>query len=482
MYQRTFALVGVPGGGPGPRAVEVEGPTSLAVPAGGVVPALADDLAVLAGDAAGGVAVALAPAADGEVRDRVVVSHGGGGRAQAVHRHAGEGGRGRGDGDRHEAHVPDRGVERVVGLHLLGRDHLVDRGQGRDQGVLRVQDRVLLALEPLLALPLALRQLLEPDRRHVMLLGAVERLVRLLRHVQPVEDYPDVGGGHPVLQHRRVVEVGGGRSALEGAEGDPADRAEAVAAGVAVAVGAPGLLLVRLGDGRAIRPAVDPAALRRVELKGLPGLAVVHRLVDRDRVRLGGARAELQADVGQLVLLAEREGQGDVVGRRREALRADERLAAPAGDVVRVVKVGQVARGEASPGRAVVAHVAVADAGGAAGLVGHVAVAGGSAGAARGRRLDGRAEGRVHEVGDAPARPVLVVARVARVLLAGEHLGVDLAAGPLRHQQDRREDDPRPEGSARAPFPRHSAPFPLPLPRPSAALLRRDLRHRGVAG
>lgn len=77
----TFALVGVPGGGPGPRPVEVEGPAALAVPAGGVVPALADDLAVLAGDAARRVAVALAPAAHGEVRDRVMVGHGGGSRA-----------------------------------------------------------------------------------------------------------------------------------------------------------------------------------------------------------------------------------------------------------------------------------------------------------------------------------------------------------------------------------------------------------------
>lgn len=297
------------------------------------------------------------------------------------------------------------------------------------------------------------------------MLLAVERrdLVRLLRHVQSVEHYPDVGSGHPVLQHRRVVEVGGGRSTLQSAEGDPADWTETVPAGVTMAVGATGLLLVRLGDGRAIGPAVDPAALRRVELKRLPGLAVVHGLVDRDRVRLGGARAELQADVRQLVLLAEREGQGDVVRRRREALRADERLAAPAGDVVRVVEVGQIVGGEASPRRAVVAHVTVADAGCAAGLVGDIAVSGGPAGATRGRCLDSRTESRVHEVGYAPARSVLVVAWIAGVLLAGEHLGVDLAAGLLQEQQlarqDRREDDPGPKGSARAPFLRHAAPL-----------------------
>jgi len=105
----------------------MEGPAPLAIPASGVVPALADDLAVLAGDTARRVSVALAPAAHGEVRDRVVMGHGGGSRTQAVHRHAGERGRGRGDGDRHEAHVSDCGVDRVVRLHLLGRDHLMDR-------------------------------------------------------------------------------------------------------------------------------------------------------------------------------------------------------------------------------------------------------------------------------------------------------------------------------------------------------------------
>lgn len=230
-------------------------------------------------------------------------------------------------------------------------------------------------------------------------------------------------------------------------------------------IGASRLLLVGLGDGGAIRSAVDPTTLRRVELERLPGLAVIHGLVDRDRVRLGGARAELQTDVRQLVLLAERESEGDVVGRSREALRADERLAAPAGDVVGIVEIGQVTGGEAPSRCAVVAHVAVADAGGAAGLVVDVAVAGGPAGAARGRRFHGRAEGRVHEVGNAASRPVLVVARVAGVLLAGEHLGVDLAAGLLRRQQqqelaeqDRREDGP--EGTRASLLLRHvSAPM-----------------------
>jgi len=482
----TFALIGVSGGGPSPRAIKVEGPAALAVPAGSVVSAVARDLAVLAGDAARRVTVALAPAAHGKVRDRVVMGHGGGGRAQsadpaaatAADRHhdraVGQRGGGRGRGDRHEAHVPDRGVDGVVGLHLVGCDHLVHRWQRRYQGILAVEDRVLLTLQALLAFPLALRELFEAgDLVMVMVILAYERYLirigwwrrwRLLRHVQTVEHHPDVGGGHPVLEYRRVVEVGSGGPALERAEGNSADRAKAVAARVTVAVGAPCLLFVRLGDGRAIRPAVHAATLRRVELKRLPGLAVVHGLVDRDGVRLGGTRAELQAHVRELVLLAEGEGEGDVVGWCREALRADERLAAPAGHVVRVVEVGQVAGGETSARCAVVAHVAVADAGVAAGLVGDVAVAGGPAGTARGRGFDARAECRVHEVGYATTRPILVVAWVAGVLLAGEHLGVDLAAGLLllqqqqQQQQDRREDDPGAGGSARAPFRRHAAP------------------------
>jgi len=347
------------------------------------------------------------------------------------------------------------------------------RWQSRHQGILAVEDRVLLTFQALLALPLALRELFEAgDLMMVMVILAYERYMirigwwrrwRLLWHVQTVEHHPDVGGGHPVLEYRRVVEVGSGRPALERAESNSADRAKAVTARVTVAVGAPCLLFVRLGDGRAIRPAVHAATLRRVELKRLPGLAVVHGLVDRDGVRLGGTRAELQAHVRELVLLAEGEGEGDVVGWCRETLRADERLAAPAGHVVRVVEVGQVAGGEASARCAVVAHVAVADAGVAAGLVGDIAVAGGPAGTARGRRFDARAERRVHEVGYATTRPILVVAWVARILLAGEHLGVDLAVRLLQQQQqlagqDRREDDPGAGGSARAPFRRHAAP------------------------
>lgn len=85
---------------------------------------------------------------------------------------------------------------------------------------------------------------------------------RLLRHVQAIEHHPDVGSRYPILEHRRVIEVSGGRSTLERAEGDSSDRAEAVPACVTVAIGAPCLLLVRLGNGRAIRPTVYAATLR----------------------------------------------------------------------------------------------------------------------------------------------------------------------------------------------------------------------------
>ena len=122
--------------------------------------------------------------------------------------------------------------------------------------------------------------------------------------MKPIENDADVGGGDPILENRRVVKVGGGRSTLEGAERDPADGREAVTTGVPMAVGASRLLLVRFGDGCPIRPAVHPSTLRRVELERLPRLPVVHRFVNRDRVRFRRLRAELQTNVGQFVLLS----------------------------------------------------------------------------------------------------------------------------------------------------------------------------------
>lgn len=130
-----FALVGVPRSGPGPGSVEVERPTPLAISTGGVVLALADDLAVLAGDAPCRVAVALAPAAHGKVRDGVVMREGPGtDDVRATEITGDRGGRGRADGagapcHGDEAHVLGD-VERVVRLHFARRDHLMGMDRG----------------------------------------------------------------------------------------------------------------------------------------------------------------------------------------------------------------------------------------------------------------------------------------------------------------------------------------------------------------
>jgi len=74
----TFTLVGILVRGPRPGPVEVVGSAALALPARGVVSALAAQLALGPRRALGRVSVALAAPADGEVRDRVV-AHGQGG-------------------------------------------------------------------------------------------------------------------------------------------------------------------------------------------------------------------------------------------------------------------------------------------------------------------------------------------------------------------------------------------------------------------
>lgn len=110
----------------------MERATPLAVSAGGVVPTLAGDLAVLALDAPCRVAVALTPAADGEIRDRVMMSQ------RAGPMIAGEGAARTGrDGDRRRRRRRCKlaliVINRVVRLHLLRRDNLVYRGQSGRQ-------------------------------------------------------------------------------------------------------------------------------------------------------------------------------------------------------------------------------------------------------------------------------------------------------------------------------------------------------------
>lgn len=395
----TFTLVGIPGGRARPRPIKIEGLAFLAVASGGVVLALAPELSVLAHAALGRVSVALAPASDGEVGYRVVVS-----QTDAAARWTG------GRGHRHEAHLLE--LHAVVALQLLGRENLVNARETGSHGVAE-QAAALLALE-LGLLALALRDLFQSQDlltgRRVVLAGG--------RHVEPVEDYSDVGGGHPVLENGRVVEIGGRWSALEGAEGDSTDRSEAVAPGVAMAVRAPGLLLVGLGYGSPVGPSVDLLAHGRVELEGLPGLAVVHGLVNCDGVWFGGLGAELKTYVSQFVLLAQGECQGDVVRRSGETLGRHQGLASPAGDVVRVVEIGQVGGGESSPGHAVVAHVTLTSWTIAREAV---AVARGSADSARGRRHDRALESGVHEVRDAATRTILVVAWIRGASPVREH-------------------------------------------------------------
>lgn len=122
--------------------------------------------------------------------------------------------------------------------------------------------------------------------------------------MKPIEDDANIGRGNPILKNRRVIKVGSRRPALQGAERDPADGRETVTTGISMTVGASGLLLVRLCDGGAIRSAVYSPTLRRIELERLPRLPVVHRFVNRDRVRLGRFWTELQANVGQFVFLS----------------------------------------------------------------------------------------------------------------------------------------------------------------------------------
>ena len=141
----------------------------------------------------------------------------------------------------------------------------------------------------------------------------------------------DVGGRHPVLQHGAVLEVLGAGPVRQRGEGDPG------AGGVLgdVRVQAERLLLVGPVDRHPVVTVPDLATVSGVILERLPGLAVIHRLVDGEAVRL--LVAELEADVGQLVLLAEAEREADVslpVGTQQ--------LAVPARHVVRVVQVGQV--------------------------------------------------------------------------------------------------------------------------------------------
>lgn len=177
-----------------------------------------------------------------------------------------------------------------------------------------------------------------------------------------------------------------------------------------MAVGASRFLFVGRGDGRLVGPSVDPSALARVELEGLPGTSVIGALVDRYGIGSRRFRAELETNIGELVLLPQGEGQGDVVGRRVVG-RGRQGSGSPAGDVVGIVEVGEMVRRMAA-----VNAGGITDAAGGirSGVAGRVAEALGATAAAHRGGRHGRAEGSVHEVGDAAARAALLVAGVGR--------------------------------------------------------------------
>jgi len=340
--------------------------------------------------ALGRVSVALAPAAHGQVGHRIVVRAAGGGRRRGRHR--------RGHG----------GLLGFVSLQLLVRV------QNEQIGARLVAFQRFVRIRFLVRFGAG-----EAGRRAGGGAGGGAagggggggRVRWRGREVQPVEYYLQVGGRHPGLEDGAVVEVDGAGPALERAERDPRRRRPGPVE--PVRVGAQGLLLVGLGDDHPVGAAVHLATLSRVELERLPRLAVVHALVNGYRVRFGRFRAELQVDVRQLVLLAQRQGERHVVGRRQGGRRVHrlrgQRLGPPARGVVRVVRVGQVGGRVAALGLRVVARVTDALGRGA-----RLAVPLGAVDAARAGRLHVTAVSGVDEVGHAPAGPVAVVAQVRR--------------------------------------------------------------------
>lgn len=366
---------------------------SVAVSASSVVLAVAHQRAFGTGRyAPRSVPVALAPAAHGQIGHRVMV------RAT--------GGRGHGRGHRH-----GRGLLGFVPLQLLVRVQHQQIGTG----LIAVQMVHVIRFDRIQVHVVRIALGRGRGGRGGRGRGRGQRRVgdgRGGREMQPVEYDLDVGGRHPVLEHGAIIEVDGTGTALERAERDP--RGRRPGAVEPVRVGAQGLLFVGLGDYGPVGPAVHLATLARVELERLPRLAVVHALVDGNRVRFGRLRAELQVDVRQLVLLAQRQRERHVVGRRQRGRRVHrlggQRLRAPARRVVRVVGVGQVFGRVPAPGLRVVAHVTHAQRRGA-----QLAVPFGTADAARAGRLHVVFVRRVHEVGYATPGPSAVVTRVGRV-------------------------------------------------------------------
>lgn len=270
----------------------------------------------------------------------------------------------------------------------------------------------LSVLDALWSMPIALAPSSYLQVRHCVKVGVAGQLgvvlILVSKSVKPAEDHFDVGGRHPVLEHRGVVEVVRRRSAVQGAEGyEPTCQRVHVCVGVR----ADRLLLVLLCDSCLVLPVVHLLALSRVKLKWHPRFAIVHGLVDRHG--LGSGWAELQAHICDLKLFTQGQGEGDVL----RILHVVFRL--PAGEVVRVVEVCQIGRWMGFFGISGVACVTVPSP--LFSFLGHHTVAGGRCAAGAGHAHVLPKSG-VDEVGDASPRiPVLIIARVRRGRLCSKH-------------------------------------------------------------
>lgn len=255
-------------------------------------------------------------------------------------------------------------------------------------------------------------------------------LVFVPERVQPVERHLDVGGRDPVLQDGRVVKVVRRGSAIQGAE---RNEPTCQRLHVCVRIRADRFLLVLLRYCRLARLVVHFLALGRVELERHPRFPIIHRLVDSHG--FGSRRAELQAHVSHLKLLAEGQRQRHILRILHVVLRL------PAREVMRVVEVRQISGWVRLLGVRGVANVAVS--GSFLALLGHHAVPGRrrAAGAGDAHVL---AERGVHEVGDATSGvAVLVVTRVRRGGLSREHTHPVHTASTSRHPGDGHHGHPR---------------------------------------
>ena len=146
------------------------------------------------------------------------------------------------------------------------------------------------------------------------------------------KNHLNIGGCDPILQHRTVLKILGTGSVSQGGEGNPG--AGSVLGDVGVQTQR--LLLIGSVDGDTVVTLPDLATVSGVILERLPCVAMVHGLVDSKRMWL--LVAELKTDVGQLVLLAEGQGEGDVA-----ILLRGQEFTVPACHIVGVVEVSQEA-------------------------------------------------------------------------------------------------------------------------------------------